>query len=64
MNQYDRRYLSWLPDLDNTGRPIQWVTTITTGNATNMVDDEARIRQIVREEIAALPIKYDVPDTP
>lgn len=26
--------------------------------------DEDRLRRIVREEIAQLPISYDVPDTP
>ena len=42
-------------------------TITTTGTDTQPVAvpvDEERIRKIVREEIAELPIQFDVPDAP
>lgn len=42
-----------------------WRTTTTTDTAPYAKPvSEKRIREIVREEIAELPIKYDVPDAP
>lgn len=40
------------------------ITTVTTTTTTSPVMEEDRVRAIIREEIAALPIRYDVPDTP
>jgi hypothetical protein len=43
-----------------------WVETVTTDHTAPYAPpvDEERIRKIVREEIAGLPIPFDVPDAP
>jgi hypothetical protein len=53
--------------LERIGGWQSW--TVTTTNTTEVPAastpvDEDRIREIVRQEIAELPIKYDVPDSP
>jgi hypothetical protein len=47
--------------------PLYTYTFITSNNSPSWPQPqvtEERLRQIVREEIAKLPVKFDVPDVP
>lgn len=58
----DPRFLEWR----RYQAPWGWTTTTTTTQPVTPAPtvDEERIRKIVREEIADLPIPFDVPDAP
>lgn len=62
MSYYDHL---WRPVQYQPGSWLGW-KTITSDRTIpiNPQRSEEDIRRIVREEIAKLPIKYDVPDTP